>query len=144
MSQMTLPELAKKMRDIDFTMLMTRTAGGEIAGRPMSNNGEVDYDGDSYFFTWERSRMVDDVLSEPKVGLTFQGHKGILGKPPLMITVEGEAEVIRDTARFAEHWNKGLDRWFEQGVDTPGVVMLKVHASRIGYWDGEEHGDITV
>lgn len=37
MTQLTLPELAKKMAGIDFTLLQTH-ADGEIAGRPMSNN----------------------------------------------------------------------------------------------------------
>ena len=46
MSEMTLSDLSKAMRSIDFAMLSTRTEGGEIAGRPMSNNGDVDYDGD--------------------------------------------------------------------------------------------------
>jgi general stress protein 26 len=39
---MTLSDLAKWMRDIDFAMLSTRTEGGAIAGRPMSNNGDVE------------------------------------------------------------------------------------------------------
>ena len=52
MTQKSLADLATKMRGIDIAMLSTRTAGGEIASRPMSNNGDVDDDGDSYFFTW--------------------------------------------------------------------------------------------
>ena len=44
MSEMTLHDLSKKMRDIDFVMLQTRTENCEIAGRPMSNNKDVEYD----------------------------------------------------------------------------------------------------
>ncbi len=141
---MTLSEISKKLADIDFTMLSTRTDNGEIAGRPMSNNGDVDYDGDSYYFTWESSRMVSDIRREPKVSLAFQGSKSLLGKPPIMIAVEGNAELIADKARFEAHWNKELNRWFEQGADTPGVVMIKVRATRIHYWDGEDDGEIVV
>ena len=50
----TLSELAEGMRDIDFTMLATHSPDGSIAARPMSNNREVDYDGGSYYFTWDR------------------------------------------------------------------------------------------
>jgi general stress protein 26 len=53
MSGKSPSDLAKKMREIDITMLSTHAENGAIAGRPMSNNGEVDYDGDSYYFTWE-------------------------------------------------------------------------------------------
>lgn len=144
MSDMTLPDLSKAMQDIDFAMLMTHAADGSIAGRPMSNNGEVEYKGDSYFFTWEESRMVTEIKSDSKVALSFTGRKGLLGKPPIFINVEGEAELIRDKAQFEEHWTKDLDRWFEQGIDTPGIVLIKVHAGRIHYWDGEDEGELLV
>ena len=42
----TLTDLAGKMCDIDFAMLSTHSEGGTIGGRPMSNNRDVDYDGD--------------------------------------------------------------------------------------------------
>jgi len=143
MSKMTLADLSKKMRDIDFCMLLTRTEGGYIAGRPMSNNGQVEYDGDSYFFTDSQTRTVGDLERDRKIGLSFQGSKGLLGAPPLFISIEGEAELIRDKARFKEHWTPDLDRWFKDGVDTPGLVLIKVHATRIHYWDGYDEGEIT-
>ena len=34
-------------------MLNTHTDGGQIATRPMSNNRDVEYDGDSWFFVAE-------------------------------------------------------------------------------------------
>jgi general stress protein 26 len=72
------------------------------------------------------------------------GLKGILGAPGQFIHVEGTAEVIRDKARFADHWDSSLDRWFPQGIDTPGAVMLQVSAGRIHYWDGEDEGEVTL
>jgi general stress protein 26 len=144
MDDMTLSDLSKKMGKIDFAMLITRTESGEIASRPMSNNGEVEYDGDSYYFTWTHSRMAQDIEREPKVGLSFQGKGGLLGSPPIFIAVQGHAELIRDREAFRAHWNKDLERWFENGVDTPGLVMIKVRATRIHYWDGEDDGEITI
>lgn len=143
MSQMTLSDLAEAMRDIDFAMLSTKTAAGDIAARPMSNNRDVDYDGDSFFFTYEEARTVADIERDRKVGLSFQGKAGLLGKPPLFISVEGSAELIRDKAQFEAHWNSDLDYWFEDGIDTPGVVLIKVHADRIHYWNGKDEGDVT-
>ena len=137
----TLSDLAEGMRDIDFAMLATHGPDGSIAARPMSNNREVEYDGDSYYFTWEDSLMVADIGRDPKVALTFQGKAGMLGMRPFFVAVEGNADIVRDKARFAEHWSDGLDRWFEQGVDTPGVVMIHVNATRVHYWDGEDEGE---
>lgn len=144
MADRTLADISEKMRDIDFTVLSTRTEGGAIAARPMSNNREVDYDGDSYFFTCDDTRMVADIARDPEIGLSFQGTSGMLGMRPFFLAVEGRAELIRDKASFAAHWTKGLDRWFKDGVDTPGLVMIKAHAQRIHYWDGEDEGEIRL
>ena len=144
MADMTLADLSKKMADIDFCMLSTRTAGGEIAARPMSNNGDVEYDGDSYFFSYEEAHTIADIERDSKVGLSFQGKKGLLGKPPLFVAVEGNAELIRDKAAFEAHWTSDLDYWFKDGIDTPSIVLIKVHATRVHYWDGEDEGEIRV
>ena len=144
MSDMSLRDLAKEIAGIDFTMLSTNTEGGQIASRPMSNNGDVEYDGDSWFFTWEESRMVADIHGDPHVGLSLQGKAGLLGKPPIFISIEATAELFHDRATFQEHWHSELERWFKQGVDTPGLVLIKAHANRIKYWDGEDQGEVTV
>lgn len=141
---LTLGDLSEKMGKIDFGMLTTRTEGGALASRPMSNNGEVAYRGDSVFFTYEGARTVSDIEGDAKVGLTFTGATGMLGGPPLFIAVEGDAVLVRDKTQFAAHWTKGLDRWFEQGVDTPGLVMVQVHAKRIHYWSGGDEGEVAL
>ncbi len=140
----TLADIAEIMRDIDFTMLSTKTADGGIAARPMSNNRDVDYAGDSWFFALDTTHTVHEIGADPNVGLTLHGNKGLLGKPPIFIAAEGKAEIIRDKAAFEEHWVKDLDRWFEQGVDTPGLVLIKVHADRVHYWDGEDQGEVRL
>ena len=144
MADMTLKDLSAKMAKIDFAMLSTRTDGGAVASRPMSNNGEVKYSGDSFFFTDDGARMVADIEADAQVGLTFTGAAGLLGGPPLFIAIEGRGELIRDKAQFEEHWTKDLDRWFEQGTETPGLVLLKVHATRVQYWNGADEGELAL
>jgi general stress protein 26 len=140
----TLSDLAEKMKDIDFAMLSTRAEGGEIGARPMSNNRDVDYDGDSYYFTTDDTLMVKDIERDPQVGLAFQGKAGLLGMRPLFVAVEGRADLIRNKSEFVDHWNSDLERWFKDGVDTPGLVLIKVHAERAHYWDGEDEGEVTL
>ncbi|HEX7874512.1 MAG TPA: pyridoxamine 5'-phosphate oxidase family protein [Sphingobium sp.] len=140
----TITDLAEKMKDIDFAMLSTHSPGGTIGARPMSNNRDVDYDGDSWFFTTDDTQMVADIGRDPQVGLSFQGKAGLLGLRPFFIAVEGRAELIRDKAQFAAHWTKDLDGWFKQGVDSPGLVLIKVHAASAHYWDGEEEGEVLI
>ena len=66
MSKKSLAEIAKEMADIDIAILSTHTENGEIANRPMSNNGDVTYDGTSYYFTYEQARAVSDIKRNPK------------------------------------------------------------------------------
>ena len=134
----TLAELAKSMRDIDFAMLSTHSDNGTIAGRPMSNNGEVEYDGQSYYFTYDHFRTVSDIRRDPKVSLAFQG------KDAFFVNVEGVAELITDKAKFKQHWTQGLDRWFPEGIDTKGIILIQVRAQRIHYWAGEDGGEIVL
>jgi general stress protein 26 len=143
MSQLTLQDISEKMRDIDFAILTTRSQDGALAGRPMSNNREVEFDGDAFFFTCDYARTVADIERDPQVGLGYQAKSGMLGMKPFFLTVQGRAELIRDKARFAEHWRKDLDAWFKQGIDTPGLTLIKVHAERLHYWDGYEEGELA-
>ena len=144
MADLRLTDISEKMRDIDFAVLSTRTDGGAVAGRPMSNNRQVEYDGDSFFFTCEDARTVSDIRRDPNVGLTYQSKSGMLGMKPFFITVEGRAELIQDKAKFAEHWTKDLDAWFKQGIDTPGLTLIKIHAERLHYWDGFDSGELNL
>ncbi|PHK94476.1 pyridoxamine 5'-phosphate oxidase [Pseudoroseomonas rhizosphaerae] len=137
MGQKTLHDLSERMRQIDIAMLATHTEGGAIASRPMSNNGDVEYDGRSYYFSYGDARTVSDIEADPKVTLSFQGPKRFA------VAVEGMAELIRDKGAFREHWTPELDKWFDQGIDTPGIVLIKVTAERIHYWDGTEEGELT-
>ena len=45
----TIEDISKRMAEIDIAILSTHTQNGQIANRPMSNNGDVAYDGTSYY-----------------------------------------------------------------------------------------------
>ena len=144
MGKMTLNEISEKMRDIDFAVLSTRTEDGAIAGRPMSNNREVEFDGDSFFFTCDDTRTVADIRRDPNVGLAYQAKSGMLGLKPFFLTLEGRASLIKDKGEFAERWTKDLDAWFKQGIDTPRLTLIRVEAERLHYWDGFEEGELDL
>ena len=143
MSKRSLAEIAKEMAGIDIAILSTHTETGEIANRPMSNNGDVDYDGTSYYFTYEKARTVSDIQRNPKVALGFASEAGLFSKG-IYVAVEGTAELIRDKAAFQQHWTSDLDKWFDNGIDTPGIVLIKVRANRATYWSGREEGEVTL
>jgi general stress protein 26 len=143
MNHKALEEISERMAGIDIAILSTHTENGQIANRPMSNNGDVAYDGTSYYFTFEQARAVRDIQANPNVALGFAGEGGIFSDA-IYVAVEGSAELIRDKGAFKAHWTSDLDRWFDKGVDTPNIVLIKVKAVRVTYWDGEEEGEVTV
>lgn len=144
MGEITLSDISEKMKDIDFCMLTTATERGKLSSRPMSNNRDVDYDGDSWFFAYDDSRFIEDIKATDQVGLTFSGDKSLLGKPGIFIGIEGKASVTKDRVALERHWVDHMERWFPQGIETPGIVLLQVHATRVHYWDGEDEGEISV
>lgn len=141
---LSLEDLSRKMKEIDFAMLATHAADGAIGSRPMSNNREVEYDGTAWFFTDETALMVAEIETNPAVNLSYQGKSGLLGHRPFFVAVEGRGVLIRDQAQFDAHWTKGLERWWPQGTQTPGLVLIQVLGKRAHYWDGEEEGEILL
>lgn len=134
----TLKDISAHMRGLDLCLLTTVSDHGRLASRPMSNNGEVEYDGTSRFFTWADSRMVRDIERSKHVQLGFRAEKGFL-----FVAVQGEARVLSDRRVMREHWHEELRQWFEDGLDTEGLVMLVVDARRIQWW-GEEDGSVEL
>lgn len=135
MPTVSLESIAQKMRHLDIAMFTTANADGGVNARPMSNNADVEFDGNSYYFTTEQTGLVAEVGRNAKVGLGFEGTDG------LYVHVAGTATLIRDKTEFENHWVPDLDAWFDEGTDTPGLVLVKVTAESARYWKGEENGE---
>jgi general stress protein 26 len=142
-TNLTLADIAREMRSMDIAMLMTQTDDGRILGRLMRNNHEMNYAGDSYYFAWGYSPVIRDIERHPQVALTFHNEPSTVAVP-MRINVEGRAEVIRDADAIHEHWSHRLDQWYDRGPDTPGLVMIKVRAHRVQYWNGGREGEILL
>lgn len=137
----SLKAMAKMMADLDLCMFTTVAARGMTASRPMSNNGDADYDGNSYFFTWAKSKLARDVDKNKHVSLAFAGSKRLR---KLFVSVSGLGKVITDREKMRDHWNKDLEIWFDKGIDTPGIAMIEVKAKHIKYWHGRDEGEVIL
>jgi general stress protein 26 len=127
------------MRDLDFCMLTTRDGGGALHARPMSNNGEVEFDGDVWFFSDADSRKVREIEAEPRVELSYADTRTYR-----FISMSGEASIVRDAAKKRELWMKELERWFDGGPESDGIVLIKVTPNVVEYWNGEDSGEIEL
>lgn len=144
MTSMTKEALSKHLKKLDFCMFSTRDASNRMNSRPMSNNGDVEYDGDSWFFSYADTRKISEIRKDSAVLLTFTAPPHLLGKPGIFIAIDGDAALIEDVPQFQDHWVEGLERWFPDGVQTPGLILIKVAARSVQYWDGEENGKVDL
>ncbi|MBC7936363.1 MAG: pyridoxamine 5'-phosphate oxidase family protein [Rhizobacter sp.] len=138
MATISLSGLAKQMKELDICMMITNTKRGGMNCRPMSNNRDVTYKGDSYFFTYEQSAKIKELEANPAVCLSFEG------KDEMYISVAGKAKLIRKKQAFGEHWQDSLAQWFKDGIDTKGMVLVHVKGSAIKYWQREKQGSISL
>ena len=133
-----LATIAKTMKDLDICMMSTNGPRGVVNTRPMSNNRDVKYNGESFFFSYTDTRKVKDIKRTASVSLSFTGKSGSY------IIVNGKARLIKDKSRWEDHWDDSLNQWFKKGMDTPGIVLIAVKASHIKYWDKYREGDIEL
>ncbi len=138
MADKTLADLAEHMRGIEVAMFTTKTEGEKVAARPMRNNGDVTYAGTSYYFTNEDTRTISDLKASDEVSLVF------VGKEQFWLAVEGTGSIIRDRDLMKEHWAESMAQWFKDGLETPGLVMIEVKASRAHYWADQDGGQIDL
>ena len=120
--------VADVMAKIDFCMMQTVGEHG-VNTRPMSNNGEVQYDGDNWFFARRDSTKIGEILADDRVHLTFSDNEAVN-----FISVWGSGEVVDDVDLKKKLWQKSLKRWFENGPEDPEVTLIKVSANKIQTW----------
>lgn len=141
MAKTSMKKLSTMMKGIDLCMLTTINGRGAPLSRPMSNNGDVDYDGTSYFFASKKSLLARELKKNPSVGLSFTNPKWF-GKT--FISVTGKANLTTDKEEMEKHWTPELQTWFKDGLDTKDIVMIEVKAKHIKYWEDNKEGEVEV
>ena len=125
-----LEKLRELVKDIDFCMLTTVDEGGGLHSRPMSSNGDIDENGDIWFFTNASSHKVSEIAKLPKVNVSFADPD-----KQRYVSVSGTAQLVRDRAKIDELWRPEFKIWFPEGKDDPEVALLCVSLEKAEYWD---------
>jgi general stress protein 26 len=125
-----LEKLRELVKDIDFCMLTTVDEGGDLHSRPMSSNGDIDTNGDIWFFTNASSHKVSEISELPKVNVSFADPDN-----QRYVSVSGAAQVVRDREKIEELWRPEFKIWFPKGKDDPEIALLRVSLEKAEYWD---------
>jgi len=126
----SLERLREMIKDIDFCMLTTIDEQGDPHSRPMSSNGDIDPDGDLYFFTNASSHKVSEVAQSPKVNVSFADPEN-----QRYVSVTGLASLVQDREKINELWRPEFKMWFPKGKDDPDIALLRVNLEKGEYWD---------
>jgi general stress protein 26 len=125
-----LQKLRELVKDIDFCMLTTVDETGDFHSRPMSSNGDIDHNGDIWFFTSASSHKVSEIEKLPKVNVSFADPDN-----QHYISISGNAQLVRDRDKIDELWRPEFKMWFPEGKDDPDVALLRVNLKKAEYWD---------
>lgn len=119
------------IKDIDFCMLTTVDESNDLHSRPMSLNGDVDDNGNLWFFTSSDSHKASEIERTPNVNVSF-----VDTRKQHYVSVSGMAEMVHDREKIKELWKPVLKAWFPDGPDQADVALLKVKLTKAEYWDG--------
>lgn len=130
-------DVVEIMKRMDICFMATKD-GDRLCSRPMSNNAQVDWNGANWFFSDGDTRKVRQLETDPTVSLDFAGEKD-------WVSLRGDATLHRDDKHlFEKHWTKDIDRWFPDGIDTPGLVLIEVTAREAELWGAAEEGVVRL
>ena len=122
-------KVAKLTKDIRIGMMTTVGPDGHFVSRPMAQQ-EVEFDGDLWFFAYADSDLVAQVRTHPQVNVSFSDDK-----QHAWVSIAGTARQLDDRAKAEELWNPMLKAWFPDGLETPTLTLIKVHADTAEYWE---------
>lgn len=122
-----IAELVSKAK---VAMLTTATAGGQRVSRPMGLQ-EAEFDGDLWFFAYDDSAKVAQIKADPEVNVAFSDTKN-----SSWTSIAGRAEIVHDRHKAEELYTPTLKAWFPDGLDTPGLTLIRIHADSAEYWEG--------
>lgn len=128
-------KLVELVKDAHICMLTTMTADGRHVSRPMGVQ-EAEFDGDLWFFAYADSDKVREIAVHPQVNVSFSN------KNNSWVSISGTAAKVDDQAKTKELWSPMLKGWFPDGLDTPGLTLIKVTAESAEYWE-TAHGKVV-
>ena len=124
-----IEKLTALIQDIDFAMMTTVDADGVLRSRPMSTQ-KTEFDGDLWFFTSDKTHKTEEIEKDNRVNLSYANPDD-----NVYVSVSGTASVVKDRTKMEELWNPILKAWFPDGLDTPGICLLRVSVEQAEYWD---------
>jgi general stress protein 26 len=105
----------------------------------MSNNREVEVDGDVWFFSAADSQKIRDIEANPVVHLSYVDLEAWR-----FLSVTGKARIVHTVKKKQELWQPELERWFDDGPESDAIVLIKVAPTLVSYWTKKDDGQVGI
>lgn len=126
-------EALKKIKELAESVgicMFTTLHDGRMYGRPMGTSA-IDDDGTFWFFTSDDTTVAEDAGGD-HVCLNYSSPA-----KNTYLTVQGKAELVHDKAKMEDLWKDILKAWFPDGLETPGIALIRVTPDEAHYWDAD-------
>lgn len=127
--QEAIEQIDSMIQDIEIAMLTTHAETGLLRSRPMVSVCRH-FDGDLWFFSHGDDPRMRDIQAHPRVGVAYACPAA-----KNYVSLCGEATVVKDRQKFETLWKDDLLSWFSDGVDTAGLVLIRIKVDHAEYWD---------
>jgi len=134
-----IPQIAALISRIDICLFSTRAEDGQLHARPMSNNGQVEWEGSSWFFAPSDGRLVAELEADPLVVAAYRAEESYD-----FISISGRATIETDPELKKQYWLPELERWFPDGPEGSNVALIGVDAEHADWWTGEGDGSADI
>lgn len=121
--------LGEIIQEIQVGMLTTVREDGGLCSRPMYAQ-EIDGNGSVWFFTSQDSELVKEVRGNSRVNLSFSSV--VKNK---YVSASGTAWEVSDRKKMEELWSPAYKAWYPNGLQTAGIILLRVDLDTAEYWD---------
>lgn len=122
-----IAKVAELLRGARIAMLTTLSPEHKLISRPMAIQ-ETEFDGDLWFIFSEDSPKAQQIKDEAEMNVSFESKH-------TWVSLAGRGRIVHDRAKLEQHWSSAVDAWLPDGIDTPGVALLKVEAESVQYWE---------
>lgn len=131
-----ISQIAALVSKIDICLFSTRGEDGQLHARPMSNNGQVEWEGRSWFFAPSDGRLVAELEADPEVVAAYRADESYD-----FVSISGRATLETDPELKKQYWLPELERWFPNGPEDGNVTLIRLDAEHADWWTGEGDGN---
>lgn len=137
-SKKSFEEIRDEVKGIRIGMFSS-IYNGEIQSRPMAVQ-DMDEDNCLWFFTHttDKHDKIDEVKENRAVQVSMVDTSN-----QTYYSINGTSTVVTDPDKIDQYWSLVAKAWFPDGKEDPGLVLLKVEAHKLAYWDSHSSKIVT-